>query len=156
MTAAPHDAHLRALPSWLSGDPSFGERMVSLGYRVARNLGSSSRVRKRVWRRVTAELAASDVAGPDYGRLARDRILASLHTEFPSARQTAKLDSAAREAVLLDELALLPPRQRFALWATAMEHRSLADIADTTGWTPTQVARLLRTGLRTVGSHTPE
>lgn len=155
-THTPHDAHLRALPPWLSGDPSFGERMISLGYRVACNLGSSSRVRKRVWRRVAAELAVSDTAGPDHGRPARDRVLASLHAEFPSRGRTAKLESAVRDAVLLDELALLPPRQRFALWATAVEHRSVADVARTTGWTPAQVARLLRTGLRTVGSHSPE
>ncbi|WP_409186537.1 hypothetical protein F9C11_20805 [Amycolatopsis sp. VS8301801F10] len=82
----------------------------------------------------------------------RARVLAALHAELASWVDETRLESATCDAVLLDELALLPTRQRYALWATASQHRNVAEVAATTGWTPAQVARLLRAALRTVAA----
>ncbi len=134
-----------------------------LTYRVATELGRSQRQRTRLCRRIVVgavlaqspEAPRSDVSTTtDSGRRLRSEVLARLRSELGSRVSHGELDAALRNAVLLDELALLPPRQRFALWAAATAQHTVADISARTGWTPQQVARLLRASLQTVTAHT--
>ncbi len=62
----------------------------------------------------------------------------------------ALLEAALADAVLLDEVALLPPRQRFVVREMTLERRSPAEVAATTGWTGAQVLRLLNAGLSSI------
>jgi DNA-directed RNA polymerase specialized sigma24 family protein len=52
--------------------------------------------------------------------------------------------------VLADELTLLPPRQQAAIRLTMQRRYSVRQITERMGWTPQQVARLLRAGLTTL------
>lgn len=151
MTACPRDA---CLPSWLDGEPAVGERMLALAHRVAQQaVGQSRRGRGQARGSVVFALRAAGTspASTDPGsRDTRAKVLAALRAALATRADPVRLESALRDAVLLDELALLPPRQRYALWATALRHRSVAEVAAATGWTPAQVARLVRAALRTV------
>ncbi|GAA3546863.1 hypothetical protein GCM10022222_33100 [Amycolatopsis ultiminotia] len=157
MTAGTREAHLGSVPAWLDGEPAVDERMLTLAHRVARRAaGRSRRARAEAGKSVVLVLSTVDTSGPAAvpgGRDARAKVLAALQARLGARVDRRRLDSAAREAVLLDELALLPPRQRYALWATALQHRSVAEVAAATGWSPAQVARLLRAALRTVAAH---
>jgi hypothetical protein len=83
----------------------------------------------------------------------RALVLAELRAELAPQVRHARLEAALSDAMLLDEEALLPPRQRFALRSTAIDRATVADVLARTGWTAPQVARLLRAALRTVTSH---
>ncbi|WP_033296374.1 sigma-70 family RNA polymerase sigma factor [Amycolatopsis jejuensis] len=156
MTAGTRDAGPGSMPSWLDGEPSVDERMLALAYRVAHQaVGQSRRARARARGSVVLALTSVDTSRPAKDparRGTRAQVLAVLQAEFGSKADPARLASAVRDAILLDELALLPPRQRYALWATALAHRSVAEVTDATGWTPSQVARLVRAALRTVAT----
>lgn len=65
----------------------------------------------------------------------RARVLTELRADLGRRIDRPRLDAALRDAVLLDEVTLLPPRQRFALWSTAVEHLTTAELATRTGWT---------------------
>ncbi|SEP52354.1 Sigma-70, region 4 [Amycolatopsis saalfeldensis] len=152
--------HLRSIPEWLS-EADVAGRMVTLAYRVAHSTGRSRRECKRLWDGLVpafaeAARAGSAKAGPgwaDPGRRARSQLLTALRAELAPRVERGVLSAALQDAVLLDELALLPPRQRFALWAAAVSHQDIADISAATGWTPGQVSRLLQAALRTVAIH---
>ncbi|MDT8915221.1 hypothetical protein [Amycolatopsis sp. PS_44_ISF1] len=155
--AAP-DAHLRELPPWLTAEADVAGRMVTLSYRVACSTGRSRRESKRLLDRLLPALAEAGRPRPvgewtDPGRRARARLVKALRAELTPEVDRAVLAAALRDAVLLDELALLPPRQRFALWATAVARRSTDDLIAVTGWTPRQVSKLLQAALRTVALH---
>ncbi len=62
----------------------------------------------------------------------------------------AVFDDALAEAVVRDELVLLPPRQRFTVWSVAVRHRPISEVAADTGWSRSQVVRLLNAGLATI------
>lgn len=148
-----------AVPSWVSGEADVPERMLMLSYRVATAVGQSRRQRARLCQRVVRSVVLPQIPGSspldpawwtDPGSRLRAQVLARLRSELSSRVDQADLDTALRSAVLLDELALLPSRQRFALWASVLAHHTTADIGARTGWTPRQVARLLRAALHTV------
>ncbi|MEC3976404.1 hypothetical protein [Amycolatopsis sp. H20-H5] len=144
-----------AAPRWVSQDVEVPERMLTLTYRVATSLGRSPRQSARLYHRVVGARTglATERAGTDSGRRTRARVLVALEAELAPHTQRSRLDAALHDAVLLDELTLLPPRQRFTLWSAALAHDTVADIATRTGWTPAQVARLLRSALKTVTAH---
>ncbi|MEC3980370.1 sigma factor-like helix-turn-helix DNA-binding protein [Amycolatopsis sp. H20-H5] len=149
------------VPDWVWLDPlDVRERMLALTYRVARRMGRSRHASARLCRRVFSPPATMDVwdvsdpavdgpLAPRFGRRLRARLVTEVRAQW-GRRHRDGLEGALREAVLLDELALLPPRQRFALWATTLQGRSVAEIAAHTGWTPAQIARLVRSALTTL------
>ncbi|MFI5593578.1 sigma factor-like helix-turn-helix DNA-binding protein [Amycolatopsis sp. NPDC051758] len=65
-------------------------------------------------------------------------------------RRPVTFDAAVEEALLLDAMLLLPPRQRFAVRSVVTRNWSVTDIAAHTGWTRGQVHNLLRAGLKTL------
>ncbi|VVJ21786.1 Uncharacterised protein [Amycolatopsis camponoti] len=129
-------------------------RMLTLVYRVACQTGHSRRTSAALCSRILGAQPDADrsPASVDAGRQVRTRVLVELRDVLGRRIDRPRLDAALRDAVLLDEVALLPPRQRFALWSTAVEHLTTAELATRTGWTSPQIARLLRGALRTVTS----
>ncbi|RSD13617.1 sigma-70 RNA polymerase sigma factor region 4 domain-containing protein [Amycolatopsis eburnea] len=68
-------------------------------------------------------------------------------------RRPVDFDVAVGEALLLDAMLSLPPRQRFAVRSAVTRRWSVSDIAVHTSWTRGQVHNLLRAGLKTVSAH---
>ncbi|MEV4604167.1 hypothetical protein AB0K15_43260 [Amycolatopsis sp. NPDC049253] len=133
------------------GEDDLAVRMVNLAYRVTVSTGCSRRTRARVWRSVSTVVASRSAAGaPNEDERIRGLVLAAVHGELAAGTARDRLLAALEEALLLDEVALLPPRQCFTLWSAAVERRSVAEVAALAGWTPAQVALLLRAALRTV------
>jgi hypothetical protein len=146
--------------AWRSADPDLPGRMLTLAYRVAKQTGRSRRTSTALCRHVFDASPELDRRCRDAaaGRLVRARVLVTLRADLAPRIDRARLDEALHDAVLLDEVTLLPPRQRFALWSTTVDHLTTAELATRTGWTPPQIARLLRAALRTVtsGAKLPE
>ncbi|WIX82807.1 hypothetical protein QRX50_19515 [Amycolatopsis carbonis] len=92
----------------------------------------------------------SPAGAPNEDARIRGLVLAAVHGELAAGIARDRLRAVLQEALLLDEVALLPLRQRFTLWAAAVQRRTVAEVAELAGWTPAQVARLLRAALRTV------
>jgi len=147
MTAAP-------VPEWESAEVDLPGRMLTLVYRVACQTGQSRRTSVRLCSRILCAQPDVTESGSvvDAGRQVRARVLTELRADLGRRIDRPRLDAALRDAVLLDEVTLLPPRQRFALWSTAVDHLTTAELATRTGWTSPQIARLLRGALRTVTS----
>ncbi|WP_103349892.1 sigma-70 family RNA polymerase sigma factor [Amycolatopsis sp. CA-128772] len=141
------------IPRWL-GDTAVspGDRIVLLTYHVARRTGSSRRRSGRLCRDMLRRHLEEQTPARD--RRNRARLIAALRIQLKHAGPD--VDTAIRDAVLWDEVALLPPRQRYALWAAVVRHDSVAEISRSTGWTPPQVSRLLRAALMTVGRSTAD
>lgn len=134
--------------------------MVSLVYRVAREVGYSPQASQRLclrlfrvrpaWLDNPTAVAGGSPTGVDTGRRTRARLLAALRAALPSDVDRQLLQRALDSAVIADEVALLPRRQQ-AVVRWAMEQRcTVREISERTGWTPGQVARLLRAGLTTL------
>ncbi|GAA1958736.1 hypothetical protein GCM10009754_31360 [Amycolatopsis minnesotensis] len=151
------------VPSWVRERPDVPERMVTLVYRVGVGLGRSPRGCARLCSRV---LVRSAVLGAepstrdeqvwiDPGRRVRTRVVVVLRADLGARIDLAYLDSVVRDAIFLDEMALLPPRQRLALWMTTLGDGTVPDIVARTGWTTSQTTRLLRTALQSVTAHSP-
>jgi hypothetical protein len=135
-------------------------RMFVLAYRVTRLLGYSHRSSERLCRQVLVSLgdqsgiAPTDggLARPDTTRAERDRVLAALRTAVRPSIDQDRLDRAMHDAVLCDEVALLPSRQRLAVRLALLQRCTVEQIAERTGWNREQIVRLLRTGLGTVAA----
>ncbi|MDQ7810697.1 hypothetical protein Q5425_43815 [Amycolatopsis sp. A133] len=142
------------VPEWESAEVDLPGRMLTLVYRVACQTGHSRRTSATLCRRILCAQpkATESRAVVDAGRQVRARVLLELRADLGRRIDRPRLDAALRDAVLLDEVTLLPPRQRFALWSTAVDHLTTAELATRTGWTSPQIARLLRGALRTVTS----
>ncbi|MEV7551958.1 hypothetical protein AB0N89_20255 [Amycolatopsis sp. NPDC089917] len=78
----------------------------------------------------------------------------ALRTRLNDQCDPRDLEAALAEAILLDELVLLPTRQRFTVWAAIVRGRPLAEIAAETGWSTAQVRRLLTAGLTSISRNT--
>ncbi|WIV59239.1 hypothetical protein [Amycolatopsis nalaikhensis] len=147
-------------PAWGSADADLPGRMLTLVYRVARQTGLSRRPSVALCRRLLCAQPGVNQACPGLdtpvGRAAerrvRARILIALRAELEQRIDRARLEAALRDATLLDEVTLLPPRQRAALWSVAVDHCAVTELAARTGWSPLQIARLLRAAMRTVSS----
>jgi hypothetical protein len=94
-TSAPADP-------WSVHAPDVEQRMLDLVYRVARQVGCSRR---------TCEQLCLRVVGPRFWVCDR------ASTELAEPTKSAGLAHALLAAVALDEVTLLPPRQRFAVCA---------------------------------------
>jgi hypothetical protein len=137
------------------------ERMLTLTYQVAQRMGRSQRASAQLCERVLNPRSPGSVlvdADPpssvsDPGRRVRARILTALRAALGSHTDRGRLEGVLHAAVLSDEMTLLPPRQRFALSSAINEHRTIAEIAEQTGWSPNQVSKLLRAALVTVTLH---
>ncbi|WP_326951940.1 hypothetical protein [Amycolatopsis sp. NBC_01286] len=125
-------------------------RPVALVYRVARRTGASRRAARRLCVRLLPVVPGEPVADVASARRIRVLVVRALRTELAPRCDAALLEAAVADAVLLDEVALLPPRQRFVVREMALERRSLAEVAATTGWTRAQVMRLLNAGLSSI------
>ncbi|WP_370964608.1 hypothetical protein [Amycolatopsis sp. cg9] len=154
---------LPAEPSWLrSPEVGDAERVLEMVYFVARRTGRSRAAAARLCVRLVPKLAASAAAAPSSpalrlaaARQGRVTVAATLRS-LDRRRDPAVFDNALAEAVARDELALLPPRQRFTVWSVAVRHRPISAVAAETGWTHSQVVRLLNAGLSTItrwGTH---
>src|SRR5579884_2235472 len=139
-------------------DVSVEERMLALTYRVARQLGYSRRASNRICRNIflgsrspwcssLATHPSDQQAGTDAKRGVRTLFLITLRTVMGPHVGRADLEHVLHAAVLCDEVELLPPRQRFAVRLAVLERCTVEQIVHRTGWTRSQVARLLRTGL---------
>jgi DNA-directed RNA polymerase specialized sigma24 family protein len=135
------------------------ERMLTLAYRVVREVGYSPRASRRLCRRLframpprpdTPRTAPPDSVRPDSGRRTRARLVAALRAAVPTRVDIQALERALDGAVLADELTLLPPRQQAALRWALQQGCTVSQISERTGWTPHQVARLLQAGLTTL------
>ncbi|OZM71310.1 hypothetical protein CFN78_21210 [Amycolatopsis antarctica] len=128
--------------------------MDSVIHRIAREAGLSRARSGRLRRRLAESPRWQALIAPartDHGaRRVRARVIAEVRAELAPRTDTSTLQRAVHTAVLLDEVSLLPPRQRYALWSAAIEGRPAADIARRTGWTASQVHRLLGSALTTV------
>jgi hypothetical protein len=142
------------VPEWGSAEADLPGRMLTLVYRVACQTGHSRRTSATLCSRILSAQpdATESRAVVNAGRQVRARVLLELRADLGRRIDRPRLDAALRDAVLLDEVTLLPPRQRFALWSTAVDHLTTAELATRTGWTSPQIARLLRGALRTVTS----
>jgi DNA-directed RNA polymerase specialized sigma24 family protein len=128
-------------------------RMFALAYRVARLLGYSPRSSARLCRQVLVSLGDQpDTARtvPDTTRTERDRVLDALRRAVRPSIDQDRLNRAIHDAVLCDEVALLPSRQRLAVRLALLQRCTVEQIAERTGWNRQQIARLLRAGLGTV------
>ncbi|WIX84570.1 hypothetical protein [Amycolatopsis sp. DG1A-15b] len=156
MTAGSHSRPSTAdpAPAWESAEVDLPGRMLTLVYRVACQTGHSRRTSATLCTRILCAQpdATESRAVADAGRQVRARVLTELRADLGRRIDRPRLDAALRDAVLLDEVTLLPPRQRFALWSTAVDHLTTAELATRTGWTSPQIVRLLRGALRTVTS----
>ncbi|MFD5089799.1 hypothetical protein ACFWMR_04320 [Amycolatopsis thailandensis] len=150
-----------AAPVWVSAETDVADRMLTLTYRVATGAGYSRAECERLCRQVTALPAVVQVMDSDCGRAGwenparslRAQVVEFLRADLGQRVDGESLDAVLRGAVLLDELALLPPRQRFALWSTTLSSCTADDLGIRTGWTARQIARLVRAALRTVTTH---
>ena len=137
------------------------ERMLTLTYQVAQRMGRSQRASAQLCERVLDPRSPVSVlvdadpssSAPDPGRRVRARILKALRAALGSHGDRGRLEGVLHAAVLSDEMTLLPPHQRFALNSAINEHRTIAEIAEQTGWSPNQVSTLLRAALVTVTLH---
>jgi hypothetical protein len=143
-----------------AGPPGSDERLLTLVYQVCRLVGRPRGATARLCRRLLLTTPPHlPVAGPravDAERRASRRLLTALRAELSPRIERDRLDEALNTAILWYELTLLPPRQRLVLSSAVHERKSVADIATRTGWTHTQVARLLRAALNTVTLHARE
>lgn len=81
-------------------------------------------------------------------------MLAALRAHLRPTVDPVVLERALSDAVVWDEVALLPPRQRLVLTLAAGHHATVSSIARDTGWSQHQVTRLVRAALTTVTLHT--
>ncbi|MGW4527703.1 hypothetical protein [Amycolatopsis sp. NPDC004378] len=139
-----------SVPQWLNDKTvSPQDRVLLLTYRIARGSGASRRRSARLCREMLRWHVNQQVCVGVC--LNRTGMITALRAQLNEAGPG--LETAIRDAVLLDELVLLPPRQRLALWAATVQHESVIEISRRTGWTQPQVSRLLRAALLTVGRH---
>ncbi|GLY38354.1 hypothetical protein Amsp01_043780 [Amycolatopsis sp. NBRC 101858] len=152
-----------AEPPWLRNlEVSDIDRVLEMVYFVVRRTGRSPAAAARLCVRLVPKLAASATAAPSSpshrlaaARRARIAVATTLRG-LEHRRDPAVFDTALAEAVVRDELALLPPRQRFTVWSVAVRHRPISEVAAEAGWTRSQVVRLLNAGLSTItrwGTH---
>ncbi|GLY41849.1 hypothetical protein Amsp01_078720 [Amycolatopsis sp. NBRC 101858] len=150
-------------PPWIrSPEVSDTDRVLEMVYLVARRTGRSPGAAARLCIRLVPKLTASSTTAPSSpahrlaaARRGRIAVAAALRS-LDRRRDPAVFDNALAEAVVRDELALLPPRQRFTVWSVAVRHRPISEVAAETGWTRSQVVRLLNAGLSTItrwGTH---
>jgi hypothetical protein len=128
--------------------PSFDERMLTLTYRTARQLGYSPGASHRLSRRLL--LANGSTSPQGTARTARSRVTTAVHAMLARRVDHDRLREALRVAVLWDEVTLLPPRQRLLVSLALTQRCTVTQLVDQTGWTAVQVARMLRTGMRTI------
>ncbi len=126
------------------------ERMADLAWRAARGAGLSEQASTQVCQDVLADVPAARQA-PQRG--VRTGVLAALRHHLAPAVDAVHLERALRDAVLWDEVALLPPRQRLVLTRVAGLRMPVSAVARDTGWSPDRVVCLLRAALRTVTVH---
>ena len=139
--------------------------MLDLAYRVADQLGFSSRATERLCRRMFRDApswlqrpppidpATTGRADPSVARRTRTRYLLALRAAIGARIDRRRVDEALRCAVFADEVSLLPPRQRLALSLAVQRHYSVRQIIDHTGWSSNQVTRILRAAMVTVTSY---
>ncbi|MCR6490660.1 hypothetical protein M8542_48470 [Amycolatopsis sp. OK19-0408] len=144
-------------PPWIRcPEVSDADRILDMVYVVARRTGRSPKASARLCTRLVSELATSTtlaVSAPGSRQAAARHVRVAVATALRvrSRRCDTKVfDDALAEAVARDELALLPPRQRFTVWSIAVSHRQVAEVVAQTGWTRSQVLRLLNAGLSTI------
>ncbi len=149
--------HHTAEPPWVRGaEVGDVDRILEMVYFLARRTGRSPGAAARLCTRLVPELVVSSAGAPDSPghRLAaarRGRVAVATAVRARSRRcDPAVFDDALADAVARDELVLLPPRQRFTVWSVAVRHRPIAEVAAETGWSRSQVVRLLNAGLATI------
>ncbi|MGB3442633.1 MAG: hypothetical protein WBA97_28145 [Actinophytocola sp.] len=127
--------------------PDVSERAFDLVYRVCRLVGRPEASSARLARRILREFDSTA-----RGRRARDTYVHAINERLARRVHARDLDNALRAAILCDEMTLLPPRQRLALSSVVLDGSSVAQIAQRTGWSTTQTARLLRSALVTLSA----
>lgn len=125
------------------------DRALAFVYLVARRTGRSPASAARLCTRLMSRRSAGRVAG---ARNVRASWSAELRVRLRRRRGAQVFDEALADAMVLDELALLPPRQRFAVWEAVIRHRKVTDIAEDTGWTRGQAGRLLHAGMSSLAT----
>jgi hypothetical protein len=154
-----------ATTSWSTSELGVPERMLALTYRLARTAGYSPHASNRLCRAVfqngrtwldphlAGEAGTDRAAACEASRRIRARVLAIARARIEPHVDTGRLHHAVETAVAGDEMELLPPRQRAVLRWVVQRHQTVEQVTERTGWTPTQVNRLLRAGLRTIHGH---
>jgi DNA-directed RNA polymerase specialized sigma24 family protein len=135
------------------------DRMLVLAYRVVRLLGYSRRSSQRLSQQILVSLgdhlstepAEDSQTQAARSRAEREHVLSALRRVVRPSIGHEQLDRAMHDAVLCDEVALLPPRQRLAVRLALVQGCTVEQIAERTGWHREQIVRLLRAGLGTVG-----
>lgn len=154
MTGA--EDHHTAEPPWVRGaEVGDVDRILEMVYFLARRTGRSPGAAARLCTRLVPELVSSTgvPASPGHRLTAarRGRVAVATALRARSRRcDPAVFDDALADAVVRDELVLLPPRQRFTVWSVAVRHRPISEVAAETGWSRSQVVRLLNAGLATI------
>ncbi|GLY42721.1 hypothetical protein Amsp01_087440 [Amycolatopsis sp. NBRC 101858] len=142
-------------PAARSEDSSTG-RLVALVYGAALRAGVSRRSAARLCaRHVPAVQPGQPPERAADARLVRMRVVRAVRSELVRRRAAKVVDEALADAVLLDELALLPPRQQFAVRSAVRQGWSVSEIVEATGWTRAQAIRLLNAGLSTITASAP-
>jgi hypothetical protein len=127
------------------------DRMLALTYRVARQVGYPRRARTRLCRQIILDTPSWREDRPEgAGRRVRARLLTALRAALGPHVDPERLDRAVSDAVLADEVALLPTRQQAVLRWVVEQRCTVGQVTERTGWTHQQVARLLRAGLTTL------
>lgn len=131
------------------------DRMLALTYRVARQVGLTRRASMRLCRQVVLNTPVWEEDQPSRGqavagRRARALLLTTLRAALGPRVDRDRLDRAVRDAVLADEMSLLPTRQQAVLRWVLEQRWTVGQVIERTGWTHQQVSRLLRAALTTV------
>ncbi|UOX88452.1 hypothetical protein MUY14_43400 [Amycolatopsis sp. FBCC-B4732] len=125
------------------------DRLLATTYLVLRRSGLRARACRRTCRKALPGLSAEDRPA---GRRIRPEDFAALRLRLGRKGRSVRFDAAVDEALLLDAMLSLPPRQRFVVRSAVTGHWSVTDIAAQTGWTRGQVHTLLRAGLKTLAT----
>jgi hypothetical protein len=139
--------------AWSSEQAPAGveDRMLALTYRVARQVGYPRRAGTRLCRRIILDTPSWREDRPEgAGRRGRARLVTTLRAALGPHVDPDRLDRAVSDAVLADEITLLPTRQQAVLRWVVEQQCTVGQVIERTGWTHQQVARLLRAGLTTL------
>ncbi|MGC7095229.1 sigma factor-like helix-turn-helix DNA-binding protein [Amycolatopsis lurida] len=131
-----------------AADGPDSDRLAELVCRVTVGIGLTRRDSVRICRQLRREGLLP--RSPQLSRGERDDVVAALRVALESRVDSAVLEQAVVDAVLLDEYHTLPGGQRDVLRAVLWQGRTVEELAGELGVSMLEVHARLRDGLRTL------